>query len=233
MKKKTLQNAIVVIVVLLAAAAAGAWWLAGNADRLVREAIERYGSEMVGAKVSVKSVELRRSGEGIVRGLVIANPPGFKTPHAVKVEEFDIAVDLATLASDVIRVKRINIVAPDLVYERGDGVTNVEAIQRNIDAYLGPGKSRGPGRKLVVDLLMIRGAKAQASAAFMYGRTVEVSLPAVTLKDVGKSRGGVAPGELGQIVANSMQKQLTAAVSWDRMKSALDGAADAVKKLIR
>lgn len=235
MKKKSWLTGLVVAVVVIAAAAGGAlWWLGGNVDRLVKEAVERYGSEMLGAKVAVQSVELKASGEGIVKGLVIGNPKGFKTAHLAKVGQFDVVIDLASLTGDVVHVKRIAIEKPDLIYERGDGLTNVDAIQKNIAAYLGPQKkSPGPERKLIVDLLTIRGANAQASAGFMGGKTVEFSLPDIALKDVGKAKGGVTPGELGQIVAGAMEKQILGVFSFDRIKSAVGGAVDGVKNLFK
>ena len=47
--------------VLLLALAGGAWWLYGNLDAIVARAIERYGSQMSGAKVSELPVQSRRS----------------------------------------------------------------------------------------------------------------------------------------------------------------------------
>jgi hypothetical protein len=220
---------------ILAAVAAGAglWWLGDNVDRLVKDAIEDYGSRMTGAKVSVRSVELRASGEGIVKGLFIGNPKGFKTAHAARIEQFDLVLDLTSLAGDVIHVRRIGILAPDLIYERGEALTNVDAIRRNIESAIGPSKSQGPGRKLIVDQLTIRQAKAQAAAAFMGGRTVEVSLPDVTLRDIGKAKGGVTPAELGQIVAGAMEKQLMAKISFENLRKQIGGAIDSGVKSIK
>jgi hypothetical protein len=223
----------VLVVVAALAAGAGIWWLGNNVDRLVKDAIEDYGSRMTGARVAVRSVELRASGEGIVKGLFIGNPKGFKTPHAARIEQFDLALDLASLTGNVIHVHRINIVTPDLIYERGDTLTNVDAIQKNISSYIGPSQSQGPGRKLIVDQLTIRSAKAQASAAFMSGNTVEVSLPDLTLRDIGKAKGGVTPAELGQIVAAAMEKQLMSKISFDNLRKQAAGAIDSGIKSIK
>lgn len=46
-------------------------------------------------------------------------------------------------------------------------MTNFDAIQKHIADYLGPAGSKDGGKKLIVELLTIRNAKAQASAAFM------------------------------------------------------------------
>jgi hypothetical protein len=216
----------------------GAWWISNNVDRLVKNAIEDYGSKMVGAKVSVQSVEVRANGEAIVKGLFIGNPKGFNTAHAARLDQFDMAIDLPSLTGDVIHINRINIVTPDLIYERGDALTNFDAIQRNINSFIGPSKSQSRGdKKLIVDLLTIRHAKARASAAFMSGKTVDVSLPDVTLRDIGKAKGGVTPAELGQIVAGAMEKQLSAKVSFDNLRkqfgSAIDSGIKSIKGLFK
>jgi len=231
--KKLLIGIGAVVFIGTIAVGAGLWWLSGNVDRLVKEAIERYGSEMVGAKVAVGSVELRASGEGVVKNLVIENPKGFRTPHAAKVGQLEVAIDLPSLASDVIRIKRTSIVGPDLIYERGDAMTNIDTIQKNINAYLGPSKGSSNGPKLIVDQLTIRQARARASAAFLAGKTVEVALPDLTLRDIGKARGGVPPGELGRVIVNAMEKQLTASISFDRLKSAVGGTVDSASKAVR
>jgi hypothetical protein len=236
--KKVLVGLGVLVVLGVIAVGGGAWWLANNVDRLVKNAIEDYGSQMVGAKVSVQSVELRASGEGLVKGLFIGNPKGFATPHAARLDQFDVAIDLPSLTGDVIHVQRINIVTPDLIYERGDALTNFDAIQRNINTYIGPSKGQARGnKKLIVDLLTIRHAKARASAAFMSGKTVEVSLPDVTLRDIGKAKGGVTPAELGQIVAGAMEKQLSAKVSFDNLRkqfgSAIESGVKSIKGLFK
>ena len=231
---KKLMTALGVLVVLAAVGAGiGIWWLSNNVDRLVKNAIEDYGSRMVGAKVAVQSVELRASGEGIVKGLFIGNPKGFLTSHLARIDQFDMAIDLASLAGDVIHIRHINIVTPNLIYERGDTLTNVDAIQRNINTYIGPSKSQGSSRKLIVDLLTIRHARAQASAAFMSGKTVEVSLPDVTLRDIGKAKGGVTPAELGQIIAGALEKQLSAKISFENLRKQFSGAIDSGVKAIK
>jgi predicted small secreted protein len=224
-----MKKALLAVAVLaLAAIGIGAWWLHGNLDNLVKAAIQDHGSEMTRAKVRVGSVELRTTdGQGFVRGLVVGNPAGFKTAHALSVKEIEVAVELASLAKDVVVVKRIVISAPDVIYEKGEQMTNFDAIQNNIAAYLGPAKKdAAPGKKLIVEELIIRNARAQASAAFLDGKTVSVPLPDITLRDIGKAKGGVTPGELGQAVTGAIKQRLASAISFDRL---MKGAGKAIQ----
>lgn len=235
--KKIAAFAVLLALVL----AGGAWWLSHNMDGVIKHAIEKYGSEMTRAKVSVGAVEIRPAdGRGVIRGLTIGNPAGFKTAHAMQVAEIEVALDMGSLAGSVITVKRIGIKAPEIIYEKGDSMTNFDAIQKNIADYLGPAdrKDKGAdGKKLIVEDLRVTGARAQASAAFMNGKTVGIGLPDIALKNLGKSQGGATPGELGQEIVAAIKARLTAAVNFDNlmksMAAAVDKATGAIKGLFK
>jgi len=226
------------LLVLCAIAGAVLFWLSGNLDGLIKNAIAHYGKAMTKAEVNVGAVNIAPAdGKGAISDLEIGNPPGFKTAHAMKVGRIELEVDVASMPKDVIVIRRIAILAPDVIYEKGDAMTNFDAIQKNIASYLGPSDSRKEGKKLIVEELTIRDAKAQASAAFLAGKTVSVPLPDITLKNLGKAKGGISPGELGQEVAGAMKARLTGAVSFDRLlKSsgeALESAGAKVKGLFK
>jgi hypothetical protein len=227
-----------VLVILATIVGAAVFWLSGNMDTLVKTAIGDYGSAMTQARVSVDAVKIAPAdGKGTISNLVIGNPAGFKTAHAIKVGQIDVDIDIASVARDVIVIRRIAINAPDVIYEKGDTMTNFDAIQKNIASYLGPADGKKEGKKLIVEEFTIRDAKAQASAAFMNGKTVNVPLPDITLKNLGKAKGGISPGELGQEIAGALKTKLTGAVSFDRlMKStgeALEKAGTAIKGLFK
>jgi hypothetical protein len=233
--KKALITIVTLILLLIVG---GAFWLRGNLDGLVQSAMAKYGSAMTGATVKVAGVNIKTTdGQGTLTGLLVGNPAGFKTPFAVKVDTIELEVDVASLTKEVVLVKKIAVVAPEVIYEKGDAMTNFDAIQANIATYLGPSTNSGPGKKLIVQELTIRSAKAQASAAFMDGKTVSVPLPDITLRDLGKAKGGITPGELGLEITNALEKRLTSAVSFDKllnsMGNALDKAGDAIKGIFK
>ena len=228
----------IVLVALVVLVVGGLFWLRGNIDALVKDVIVTYGSAVTQAKVSVGAVEISGSnGTGIIRDLSIGNPAGFKTPYAFKVSEIEVGIDIASVTRDVVVIRKIVIKAPDVIYENGDTMTNFAAIQKNISAYLGPSerKSNGGGKKLIVEELTVRDANAQAIAAFMQGKTVSVPLPDIALRNLGKSEGGIPPGELGQEIIQALKQKLSSAISFDRLAKsagqALDRAGSAVKGL--
>lgn len=208
---------------LLAALAGGAYWLHGNLDRLVHQAVTRYGSEITGAPISVAAARLEpTNGRGELRGLRIGNPAGFKTPYAVQADHIEL--DVSTLASEVVVIRKIAVIAPDVIYEKGERQTNFDALQAQIAKAVGLSANTGPGKKLIVQELVVRNARAQVSAAFMVGKTVSVALPDLLLRDLGKAEGGLTPAQLGQRIAGAMEKRLTAAVSFDKLLQSVGGA---------
>ncbi len=234
MKKSLLALAALLVLLI----AGGAFWLHGNLDGLVQSAISKYGTAMTGATVKVSAVKLKAAdGHGTLRGLLVGNPAGFKTPYAVKADTIELEVDVASLTKDVVLVKKIAVMAPEVIYEKGDALTNVDAIQKNIAQYLGPSTNTGPGKKLIVQEFVVRGAKAQVSASFLNGQTVTVALPDITLRDLGKAKGGITPGELGLEVANAVEKRLLSSVNMGALAksvgSALDKAGNAIKDIFK
>jgi hypothetical protein len=136
----------------------------------------------------------------------------------MKVGRIDLELDLTSVPKDVIVIRRIAIPEPrrDLRKGRRDDQLrrHPEEHRRVISARP---DSKKDGKKLIVEELTIRDAKAQASAAFLNGKTVSVPLPDITLKNLGKAKGGISPGELGQEVAGALKAKLTGAVSFDRL----------------
>ncbi|WP_342616668.1 hypothetical protein [Rhodoferax sp. GW822-FHT02A01] len=234
MKKKAVLSLFALI---LLAILGSAYWLHGNLDHLVKRAIGGYGSAMTGATVKVERVEIKPTdGQGSLSGLLIGNPAGYRSPYALKVGKVELAVELSSLAQDVVVIRKIEVVSPDVVYEKGESMTNFDAIQKNIAKYLGPSKD-SKGKKLIVQEFIISDAKAHATAPFAGDKTITAELPDLHLHDLGKAQGGITPGELGQEIANALELRLKASLSFERLVtsigSALKKTGNAIKGLFK
>jgi hypothetical protein len=132
-------------------------------------------------------------------------------------------------------IKRILIDSPDVVYEKGDTLTNFDAIQQNIAHALSSGSASAgaapssPARKLIVDELVIRNAHAQAMAPALLGKTISATLPDVVLRQLGRAEGGMTPAQLGQVVAKALSQRLVASLGFDKL---VRGLGDRVKGLL-
>lgn len=218
--------------ILVAIIAGAVFWLRGNLDGLVRDAIVEYGSEMTQANVKVGSVKIDVvNGECIIAGFVLGNPKGFSTPYAFKVDEVAVVLDPTSITGNVITVRKIAITAPEVIYEKGDRMTNFDAIQKNIADYIGPADSEPQAsKKLIVEEFKMLDTQAKATAPFMNGESVVVALPNLTKHNIGKAEGGITPGEFGQRIAGAMEKQLLKEVNFDKLAKVAEQAAGAISE---
>src|SRR5439155_18682525 len=164
MRVRTVILAVAALAVI--ALAGGAWRLYASRDALIKRAIEHFGPELTGLTVTVKSVKLEPvEGRGAISGLEIGNTRGFSGANALTLGEMRLAVDPATLTSDVVRIREISLEAPNITYERGAQGDNLSAIQKRIESQLpkskgsAGGKDASPQRKFIVDHVQVRGAK--------------------------------------------------------------------------
>ena len=197
-------------------------------DGIILEAVETYGSEITQAKVSLAAVELDlTSGRGSLRGLSVGNPKGFKTPSAFELGAISIAIDSSTVSDDTIVINEIVIDSPVVTYELGAGGSNIDAIQRNVEAYMaqfGDDPAGGGGPKLIIDDLYIRGGVVNISATFLDGKALSAELPDIHLEDIGREDEGASPAAIAEQIIAALTAGTTGAVSSLGLEEIMGGA---------
>lgn len=209
---KTRHKVLSAFLIVALLAIGGAWWLFASLDGLVKQAIERWGPEITGVSVRVQSVRIEvAEGRGAIRGLVVGNPKGFNSPQALKLAEMRLTLDPASVTKDVVVIKELVLVAPEVTYERGQGSDNMTVIQKNVDRWVaqhaGGKQDAGPGRKFVIENLRVRDGNAQL------GTTLSVPMPDLHLRDVGRKSGGATAGEVVKGVWDAMLRSVTGLAS--------------------
>ena len=229
---------------LLVGAGVGAALIAGavlllvlRLDAIVQGAIERRGSEITGTPVQVEEVEVHlASGHATLRGVSIANPPGFKTPDALTLNEVQVGLDLRSLLSGPLVLDAVRVVEPHVFYEVGaDGTANIDVIRRNVEALRKAGKEKPPanatpgakprrrasdggGRKLIIHLLQMTEGQVTIDAAATGGSARTESLPAFDLTAIGVKQGGASPAEVGRIILVALARDVGLAVAADELE---------------
>ncbi|MCH7942899.1 MAG: hypothetical protein IIB67_06680 [Proteobacteria bacterium] len=199
-------------------------------DGIILEAVETYGSEITQAKVSLAAVELDlTSGRGSLRGLSVGNPKGFNTPSAFELGAISITIDSCTVSDDTIVINEIVIDAPVVTYELGADGSNIDAIQRNVEAYMAqfgddPADDGGEGPKLIIDDLYIRGGKVNISATFLDGKALSAELPDIHLEDIGREDEGASPAAIAEQIIAALTAGTTGAVSSLGLEEIMGGA---------
>jgi uncharacterized protein involved in outer membrane biogenesis len=224
-------------------------WLAFNSlDVLVKWTLEHYGPDVTGTAVQVAGVDISpRTGEGRIRGLELANPPGYSAARALRLGEVRLSLDPATLLKDVVHVRELVIDAPQITYERGSKATNLDAIQDRIAAYAkgreaeasaapAGAKPRDQRRRFVIDRLVIRAGRVTMTTAGLRGQGIGFDLPDIELLDVGKRRGGLTASEVAEVVASTLQQRIAQKLltNIDALRrGGVEGALDALEGLLK
>lgn len=229
-KKIALALAIVVLAI-----AGAAYYFASNLDSLVKAVVERYGSEATQARVTLKGVELApTSGTGRLQGLVVGNPKGFSTPEAIALGDIKLTIDITSLQSNPVVIKEVLITQPAITYEYAGQGSNLETIQKNVQAYAakfgggGSGQQSAPSgsgtaakgdeRKVVIERLSVQNGNIGISHAALQGRSLSSPLPTIELRDIGKDKGGATPAEVAEKVIGTISARASQIASADLQK---------------
>ena len=126
------------------------------------------------------------TGSGTIRNLVIGNPEGYNTDHALVLPKVRFRLDVASLKTDTIVIEEIYIDSPTLTYEVGFGNSNLTTIQQNIESF--SLESEDKPEKFIkntnIKSVVLQNGKIALSAKIMLGRTVTVELPPMELVNI-------------------------------------------------
>jgi uncharacterized protein involved in outer membrane biogenesis len=221
----------VIAAVVLIAIVGGGLYLYFSFSNLVKAGVETYAPRITQTKVTLGGVSVSLFGGSVnIKDLTIGNPTGFKSEQAMSVHRASITVEPRTVLKDVIHIKSIEIDAPQITYEMGQGSNNLSVIQKNIArASETPGtqppanksQAAGPEKKFIIDRLVISDAQATAALtqlgslakAVGQGTNVSVTLPTIDMRDLGTKEGGLPPAKIAEQVMAKLEQQARQAMS--------------------
>jgi uncharacterized protein involved in outer membrane biogenesis len=216
--KKILWGSAIVLLILVIA---GIIVVGVFLDGIVKKGVETAGPQI--AKVSVELDEVHLSlltGSAKIKGLVVGNPEGYKTPQAISVGLVAIGVNPLSVLSDKIVVRSVRVEAPEISFEGSPfGKNNLGQIMDNINAIAksgGPAATNAPAqagkkpaKKIEVDDFLITGTKVHVSFTGMSskemmlvnltgisGKEMTLPLPDIHLTDLGKDSDGITATDL-------------------------------------
>ena len=160
----------------------------------VKAAVEAVGPQVAGVPMTLGSFSVSPlAGRMRLRGLVVGNPPGFKTRSALELGDVRVHVRLRSLLTDTIVVESVLVRGASATYEIGPGGSNVGVIQRKAESFAGGGSSEpkagGAGKKLVIKDFRFEDGKARLSAGLLGGKALEADIPDIRLTDIGGQKG--------------------------------------------
>lgn len=209
MKKILTTIALVVVVLAIVAAIIIGVYL----GQIVKKAVNTYGPQLTQTTVNVDTVTLSLlTGSASLKGLVIGNPQGYKSPNAIAVGKVAVGVDPTSVFANKVVVRSIRLESPDINFEGGLSGNNLSKILANINSsssQSGPvstNAATAPAsqKKLEVDDILISGAKADVLITSPVQREVNVTLPDIHLTNLGTGPDGITGADLTRQVLNAI-----------------------------
>jgi len=223
--KKMVKIFWTIVLILIVVIVVGGIVAVTNLNRIVKKAVEVYGPQITKVSVKLDDVHIGLlTGSADLKGLVVGNPPNYKTPQAISVGEISVGVNPLSLTKDKIVVRSIKIVAPDITFEGGFGGNNLMTIKNNVG---GTSKQNGAtvvtnsvgqtkqSKNLEVDDLLITGAKV-TGVINVFGKDIPVRnlpIPDIHLTNLGKDPKGITPADLTSRVFDAIAKGTIQALS--------------------
>ncbi len=188
---------------------------------MVKHAINTYGPKMTKTEVRVSDVGISLfSGQAKLKNFFLGSPEGFKAPQAMKVESIYVDVDEGSITGATVIVEKIELMHPEISYEKKRGTDNFRTILNNVSGSADGGKGsrkqsdkEGAGKKLLIRNFIVNEGKVSldVSEAGGTGLTASALLPHIHLKDLGKKKGGASPAEVVDEVLAALYKTITSA----------------------
>jgi uncharacterized protein involved in outer membrane biogenesis len=189
---------------------------------IVKLAVNTYGPKITGTELKVGDVGISLFyGNAKLKNFFLGNPKGFKAPSAMKIGSINVEVDKGSLAKNTIIIPKIEVIGPEITFEKRGNTDNFEALLANVQKELPRGESakkkpekEGPGKQLIINDLTIKQGKVHLAVEMPGGilsdRQISADLPDIHLKDIGKDKGGSSPAEVAKEIFETLYGKITA-----------------------
>ena len=230
---KTIIKIILGLFVLVVLVVIGSLFFLGS---IVKSGVEKVGPRVTKTEMKLDHAKLSIfSGNGELKGFVIGNPEGFKSPSALKVGSVAIQVQPGSVLSDKVIVRSISVLSPDITFEGDLGGNNLKKLLDNIkgssekDQQTTTKSEKSSQKKFEVDDFLITGAKVQLTTTLLGGGSTTLAIPEVHLKNLGQGKDGITAAELGEKVFSALFQNTITAVT-EQVSNIGKGAATEILK---
>ncbi len=211
-------------------------YLFSNLGLIIKSAIEEYGSQVAGVRVTVGSVDIEfDKGVAMINTFSLGNPPGFSAPGAFDMDRIRVTLAPGWETGDKIIIDEILVNQPKITYELGSNGSNFDVLKANLKKTAGsktePSQDSGTEPSIIINHLRIQNGEVAATATILGGKTLSVSLPDLHLTDIGKDTGGSNPDEIARKILHAIESSVTSAVTRIDLGVVGDAAKAAEKKI--
>ncbi|MBN1841533.1 MAG: hypothetical protein JW883_04515 [Deltaproteobacteria bacterium] len=200
-----------------------------NLGPMIKSAVNTYGPRITKTEVRLADVSVSIfSGEANLKDFYLGNPKGFKSPKAISVGSIHVDVDEGSVTGETIIIDKIEVVRPEVTYEKLRGTDNFRTILNNVKSTVDPGEpskkqpqKEGEGKKILIRNFIVSDGKVNLAMSVLAGKTVSASLPDIHLKDIGKKKNGASPAEAFEEVFAALYENIISPAVTDTLNQGL------------
>jgi len=190
-----------------------------NLGPIIQKGVNTYGPKITKTEVRLGDVSVSLlSGRASLKDFFLGNPKGFQSAQAIRVGSVLVDVDEKSLAGDTIVIDKIEVIGPDITYEKARGTDNFQAILKNVKEATGQSRSSratsreaeekgGAGKSLFIKDFLLKDGKVTLSESMLAGKRFNVALPEIHLKDLGGQ--GTSPAAIFEKILAALYKEMT------------------------
>jgi len=243
MKKIIFTGSVVIIFIILILVIG-----ISNIGPLIKKAVNSYGPGITKTELHVEDVSVSIfSGEARLKEFYMGNPRGFKSPEAMRVGSVFVDVEEKSLIEDTIIIDRIEVVRPEITYEKVEGTDNFKTIIDNIKKSAGAGKASkdrseeaGKGKKILIRDFIVKDGKVTLASSLLAGKSISAPLPDIHLKNLGGEKEGASPDEMFKEILTAVYEKITSNAVTDflnkelkTLEMSLEEAGEGAKKQLK
>ena len=204
-----MKKFLIILIVIVVLIVGGGVALLSSVNPLLVKAVNTYGPELTQTSVHLDKADISfLDGKGTLQGLTIGNPAGFKGEYAFTLGTIYAELDTGTLTDDVVVIRRIDIAAPRIFYERTLKTDNIQTLIRNIKAATQSGgqadagnqaSSQAASTRVVIDELTIRDGVISVLLPGL-DKPLSLALPEIRLTNIGRDQGNTTIADVAVLI---------------------------------
>jgi len=189
-----------------------------NLGPAIKTAVNTYAPKITKTEARLGDVDVSLfSAEATLKNFFLGNPAGFKSPEAMSVKSIFVNVDEKTLTKDTIVIDKIEVIAPQITYEKIRGTDNFQTILNNVKKAVGADKKTGESTtrekkgkeiKLLIKDFIVKDGSVNLAMSILGQKTLSAGLPDIHLKNIGEKKGGVTPAEAFKEIFSSLYSKI-------------------------
>lgn len=195
-----------IVVVLVLAAFIGSTFFLGS---VVRVGVNTFGPKLTQTRVELAGARISPfSGSGTLTGLLVGNPPGWKSDRAFYLGKIHVAIEPSSLFGKHLVIDDIAIDQPQFVYETRIVSSNIKELLNNLEAATGgsgataaSAGANGPPRKFEVKKFTLTGGQVTLGVG---PTALTIPMPPISLENIGVSEGGITADQLALVTMRAV-----------------------------